>query len=137
MALDTQISTAARNAALDAVAALMNGGFLRVYDGTKPAGPGTAITTQVLLSEHALSATAFAAASGGSAVANAIADDTSANAGGNASWARFFASNGTTAVMDVTVGTATSNLIIANVTIVAGATVKVTGYTLTMPAAGA
>jgi hypothetical protein len=48
-----KISTAARNAMADALVDLLDAGAgagkIRIYDGTQPAGPGTAITTQVLL----------------------------------------------------------------------------------------
>jgi hypothetical protein len=42
-------SAANRNAALDARVARLNGGYLRVYSGTRPANPDTAGAGQTLL----------------------------------------------------------------------------------------
>ena len=51
MANNCLISTAARNAALDAVLPpssmpAVQGPVREIYDGSQPAGPGTAVTTQ-------------------------------------------------------------------------------------------
>lgn len=71
-------STAARNAATDAVTALIStSGNLKFRLSGTVGSPGTAVATL------ALSATAFGAASSGVATANAISSDT--NATGNAS----------------------------------------------------
>lgn len=68
-------SVAARNAATDAVTALIgSSGFLRF----RPAGsPNAPVATL------ALSATAFGASSNGTATANAISSDTNADGGGD------------------------------------------------------
>ncbi len=140
MAKNTTWSTAERNAKLDAVKADFNTGYLRIYDSTgagQPAGPDTAVSTQVLLAELRFNATAFPAASGGVLTANAITSDASANATGTATWFRCLKSDGTTALMDGSVGTATSNLILATVSIVAAAVVDVTAFTITDAAASA
>ncbi len=74
----TTHSTAARNAATDAVTALIStSGNLKFRTAGTVGSPGTAAATLPL------SATAFAAASSGTATANAITSDT--NATGNAS----------------------------------------------------
>ncbi len=39
MALTEKRSAEARNAACDAMAALLNSGYLRLYDGSQPAAP--------------------------------------------------------------------------------------------------
>ncbi len=140
MAKNTTWSTAARNAKLDAVSASFNTGYLRIYDSTgtgQPAGPGTAITTQVLLAELRFNGTAFPAASSGVLTANAITSDASANNTGTATWFRCLQSDGTTAIMDGSVGTATSNLILATTSIVAAAVVDVSAFTITDAAASA
>ena len=136
MALNTKISTNARNTMVDALTALLNGGYFRIYDGTQPAGPDTAITTQTLLAELTLSSTAFAASSSGTAAANAITQDSSANATGTATWFRAVKSDGTTAVIDGSVGTSGCNLNLNSVAIQSGAAVSVTSWTLTEPASG-
>ena len=136
MALTTQISTAARNAMMDALAALPNTGFLDIYDGAQPAGPGTAVTTQTKLARLSLSATAFAASVNGVATANAITTE-NALATSTATWCRAVKADGATAVIDGSVGTSGCNLNLNSTSLVAGAPVAVSAWTLTEPAAGA
>lgn len=136
MALSTRLSTVLANAMLDAVNAQANSGILRIYTGAQPATPETA-ATGTLLAELTLNATAFGAASGKVITANAIADDSSANATGTAGWCRIFKSDGTTALMDGTVGTASANLILNAGDIQSAARVSVTSLTITLPMQGA
>ena len=137
MAKNTTWSTLTRNKKLDAIRADYNSGFLRIYDGAQPAGPDTAIGAQVLLAELVFNAVAFPAASGGVLTANAIASDASANATGTASWFRCLQSNGTTPLHDGTVGTAAANAIVATTSIVLGAVVDCSAFTVTDAAASA
>lgn len=134
MAVNTRWSVAARNAAADARAALLNGGFLRLYDGAQPADPTGAVTT--LLAELTFGTPAFGAAAAGVATANAITDDSSANATGTASWYRALTS-GAAAIMDGSVGTAASNIVLNSTAIQSGARVSVTAFTITEPMQGA
>lgn len=134
MALNPKTAVAQRNRAIDVVAARLNSGYLRIYDGAQPTDADTAIGAQVLLAELRFGSTAFGAASAGSAAANAITDDSSANATGTAAWYRTFESDGTTAVMDGSVGTATSNLVINTTSIVSGATVSCSAFTISQGA---
>lgn len=129
MALNTQMADVAVNAEADALATLLNSGYLRIYDGTQAATADTAVGAQVLLAELRFNATAAPAASGGVLTFNAITSDASANASGTASWFRALKSDGTTAVMDGSVGTATSNLIMATTTITAAQTVSCSAFT--------
>lgn len=108
-----------------------NSGFIRFYSDTQPAGPDTAITTQVLLAEMTFGATAFAAASGGVATANAITQDSGANATGTAAWYRTFKSDGTTALMDGSIGTSGSNINMVSTSITSGQPVTVSAFTIT------
>jgi hypothetical protein len=137
MALDARASTATRNAALDGVKTRLNTGYIRIYSGTRPAGPDTALSGNTLLAELRFGATAFGASSGGSAPANAITDDSSADATGTATFARLFQSNGTTAEYDIEVGTSGANLNLNTVSIVAGAVVSISSLSLSQPAQGA
>jgi len=57
-----KLAEAARNAASDAVVDLLDLGHLIIYDGTEPATPETGITTQNVLADITLPATAFGAA---------------------------------------------------------------------------
>lgn len=104
MAHLTKITAAAANASANAVGALANNGWLRLYSGAQPATADTAVGAQVLLAELRLSATAFGAAAGGIITAAAITSDIDANATGTAAWYRVFKADGTTPVWDGTVG---------------------------------
>jgi hypothetical protein len=123
------------NAALDARTARLSNGYLRIYSGTQPAGPGTAITSQVLLAEHRYGTPAFAAAVASVATANAIAA-VSVLATGVATWFRSVQSDGVTAEIDGTVGTSGANLIVGSTNYQQGADSTIASLTLTAPTAG-
>lgn len=128
-----KIATATRNAAADASAALLNTGYIRIYSGTRPANPQTALSGNTLLAELRFGATAFSAASNGVATANAITQDSSADASGTATFARILKSDGTSVWGDCDVGTSGSDINLNSVSIVAGGTVSITSMTLTQP----
>ena len=131
MAKNTQMANATVNAQADAMATLLNNGYLRIYDGTQAATADTALGAQVLLAELRFNATAAPAASGGLLTFNAFTADSSANASGTASWFRALKSDGTTVVLDGNVGItgSTSCLEMATTTIAAGVQVSVTSFT--------
>ena len=133
MALNLKMANAAVNAEADALARLLDNGYLRIFDGTQAATADTAVGAQVLLAELRFNATSAPAASAGVLTFNAITDDASANATGTASWYRALKSDGTTPVMDGSVGTATSNLILNSVAIQSGALVSATSMSHTIP----
>lgn len=130
MAANPKFSTAAVNAEADAFARLLDTGYLRIYSGSQPATADTALGAQVLLAELRFNATSAPAASAGLLTFNAITSDSSADATGTAAWFRALKSDGTSVVMDGTVGTATSDAIINSVSIVAAAQVDCTAFTL-------
>lgn len=78
MAIKT--STASRNAKVDAHTALLNGGTRELRTGAPPANPAAG-ATGTLVATLAYSATAYGAASGGTASSNAIADATAVASG--------------------------------------------------------
>jgi len=131
MSLNPKLSNAAASAAADAVLALLNSGYLRIYDGSQPATADTAIGAQNLLAELRFNATAFAGAANGVAAANSITPDSTADATGTASWFRAFKSDGTTVIFDGTVGTSGANLNLNSVAISAGAAVSVSSFSYT------
>src|SRR6267143_5297729 len=139
MALNPKFTNLAVNTKADALAALLNSGFLEIYDGTQPTTADTAIGAQVNLATLTFGATAFGASVAGVATANAIGQDASANATGTASWFRIFKTTHTPGsgdeaglrVMDGSVGTSGANLNLNSVAISAGAAVSVTSLTLT------
>jgi hypothetical protein len=137
MAVNTRLGAATRNAAVDGITAQIgSSGKLRIYDGTQPTDADTALGAQVLLADLALTADAFADASAGTATANAITSDTSANATGTATWGSFLTS-GDVRKIDFSVGTSSANLILNSVAIQSGATVSVSAFTFTIPMQGA
>lgn len=125
-------SIAARNAELDALAALANSGYLRIYTGAQPATPETA-ASGTLLAELRFGVTAFAAAADGAIAANAITADSSADNTGTAGWFRVLKSDGTTALWDGSVGTSGSDLNLNSTAIQSGANVSISALTYTLP----
>jgi hypothetical protein len=131
MALNPKFSNASANARCDAHTALLNTGYLRIYSGTQATDADTALGAQVLLAELRFGNPAFGAASAGVATANAITQDSSADATGTATWYRCLKSDGTTAVEDGSVGTSSANLVLNSTSIVSGAAVQVSSFTHT------
>lgn len=133
MANALRLTNAAVNAEADAFARLLDTGYLRIYSGVQPATADTALSGNTLLAELRFSATSAPAASAGVITFSAITSDTSADATGTAAFFRAFKSDGTTAVYDGSVGTATSDLILNSVAIQISAQVDVTALTHTVP----
>jgi hypothetical protein len=129
MALNTQLANATVNAQADALATLLNSGYLRIYSGTQPATADTALSGNTLLAELRFNATAAPAASGGLLTFNAITSDSSADASGTATFFRAFKSDGTTVVLDGNVGTSSANLVISTTTITATQVVSCSSFT--------
>src|SRR5262245_24270011 len=99
MAADLGITNAAASAMCDALVDRLDSGgagSFKIYDGTGAASADTAVGAQVLLAQLAFGATAFGSASNGVATANAITQDSSADATGTASWFRTASGGGTT-----------------------------------------
>jgi hypothetical protein len=132
MAANTHLSIASWNLALDAGLNVLNGGFLELYTGTQPATPDTALSGNTLLATLSLSATAFGASSSATKTANAITSATAA-ATGTATFFRAYKSDGTTAVIDGSVGTSGADLNLNTTSIVTGATVSVSSWTVSDP----
>jgi hypothetical protein len=133
LALNPKTGVALRNALLDAVNThLGSNPKFRVYDSTQPTDADTALGSQVMLSDHAMSATGFAAAASGQINANAIGSATAA-ATGTATWYSVLTS-ANVRKHDGSVGTASANLILNSTAIQSGATVNITAFALTMAA---
>lgn len=120
-------STAARDAATDAVTALIGtSGKLKFRLSGTVGSPGTAVATL------SLSATAFGASSSGTATANAITSDT--NATGNASpvATATLETSGGTVVIHCAVAASASDINMSNgLTVAAGDTVSCSSLTYT------
>jgi len=126
-----KLSNTSANAAADAVAALMNSGYLKFYTTAQPATADTAVSGQTLLATLRFNATAFGSAVAGVATANAITSDTNAAATGTADWFRILKSDNSTVVMDGSLGTSGADINLATTSIVAAGTVSVSAFTYT------
>lgn len=111
------------------VSAWLDGGTLTIYDGTRPATPDTAITTQTLLVTFALP-DPFGTVTDGVLEADAIAPAMVAVTG-TASWARAFdAGDAVVCDMDAGVTNSDAALWLDNLSLVAGGFVAVDSLTL-------
>lgn len=125
-------STTLRNATVDAITTAAGASaLLRIYNGTPPANVGTALSGNTLLAELTCNSTFAPSASSGVLTLNSITSDSSADATGTASFFRIYKSDGTTAVLQGTVGTSGEDLNLNTTSIVSGAQVAVTSFTIT------
>lgn len=131
-----KLSTTARNALGDAlIAAIGNGGLLKVYEGTRPVSVAASLGSATLLGTLTCGSPFAPATASGVVTANAITQDSSADATGTAQFFRIFKSDGTTAVVDGDVGTSGSDLNLTTTSVSAGGPISVTSCILTMPGA--
>lgn len=114
--LRQRLSDRAANAEANAVAAILNGGLLRLYAGEQRAEPEASPGRAVLLAELRFAERAFCAASGGIAEANPFETGCLAVADGVATWFAAVAADGT-AIFDGSVGTREANLVLNDVEI--------------------
>lgn len=128
-----RIAVARRNEMLNALIDNLNSGKFRVYSGTRPTDADTALSGNTLLAELTLNATFSPNASSGSLTANAITQDSAADATGTASFVRVFESDGTTVVMDLSVGTSGAEINFATLSFVANAVIQVTSLSISLP----
>ena len=102
--------------------------IINIYDGTQPANANTAISTQTLLVSLPIVGS-FGTDSNGTITLSAVTNGT-AVATGTAAWFRITKSDGTTVVMDGTVGTASSDMILNNTSIATTQTVSISSGTI-------
>ena len=104
------------------------GALFNLYQGTQPANANTAITTQVLLVSMPI-AGVFGTDTNGTLTLGAVTA-TNAVGTGTASFFRIFKSDGTTVVMDGSVGLSAADLILNTVDIYVGQSVDITAGTI-------
>lgn len=131
MALNPKRSNAAVVAGGDAVCALLNTGYIRIYTGTQPSTADTALSGNTLLAELRFASTAFGSSSSGVSTAGTITADSSADATGTATWFRTLKSDGSSVVFDGTVGTSSADMVLNSVAISSGSAVSITAFTYT------
>jgi hypothetical protein len=132
MANNPKFANATVNAEADALARLLDNGYFRIYSGTQPATADTALSGNTLLAELRYAATSAPAAAAGVLTFSTLTSDTSADATGTAAFFRSLKSDGTSVVMDGSVGTSSADAIINSTAIQAGTQVDVTSHTLTV-----
>ena len=104
------------------------GSIIRLYDGTQPTNANTAISTQTLLVSLTI-AGAFGTDSNGTITLGSVTSGT-AVASSTATFFRIVKSDGTTVVMDGSVGTSGADLNLNTTTIASGQTVSITAGTI-------
>jgi hypothetical protein len=105
-----------------------SGAIINIYQGTAPANANTGITTQTLLVSCVL-AGAFGTDTNGTLTLGTVNNGT-AVASGTASFFRIFKSDGTTVVMDGSVGVSGADLNLDTTTINITQTVNISGGTI-------
>lgn len=129
-----KITNAAASAAADAVTSRINtggAGTLTIYGAACPTNADDADSGTVL-AVLTFSATAFGSATNGVATANAITQDSSADATGTAACFRVKSGAGTV-IFQGAVGTSGSQLNLVTTSITAGQPVQITSFTYTQP----
>ena len=131
MASNLKYSVLLKNARLNQITSqISTSGFLLLYTGTQPTNPDTGLSGNTLLATLALSSTFAAGASSGVLTASTITSATAGNTG-TATWGSLVQSNGTTRVVDFSVGTSGADLNLNTTSIVSGASVAVSSLTIT------
>lgn len=116
------LGNSGRNAGLNAVTALLNGGTLKIYT-----------SGNTLLVTLNLSATAFQNASNGVAAANSISSGT-AVADGTANYATLSDSSGNVIISAMTVGTADTEVVLDSLEVRTNYNVSISSLSITLPA---
>ena len=131
MANSPRFYAAPVEAAVNAVTALLNSGYLQIMTGSQPSVDGGLTGSEV--AKLTFGSTAFGASSsaGGvvTATANAITSDTNAT-GGTAGYVALLKSDDSTVVATGSVGTSGADLNLSSLTIGAGATVSCSSFTI-------
>jgi hypothetical protein len=129
-----RLNTTPRNAACDAIDLIDAGtppGTIAIRTGAQPTNVSDA-DTGTLLGTLTFSTTAFGSAASGTATAAAITSDTSADASGTAGHFRIKNAAGTV-IADGTCGQGSGDLSFNNSVIVAGGTIAISSFTVTVP----
>ena len=129
MASNLQYSNGTRDAQQQGLIVYAGSGCkINLYSGTQPANANTAISTQTLLVQLTISG-GFGTDSNGTLTFGTVTNGT-AVASGTVSFFRIFKSDGTTVVMDGSVGTSSADLVLNTTTIATNDTVAITSGTI-------
>lgn len=133
MARNTQLAVSLRNAQGDALARRLDGGYLRLYSGSQPLSADTALTTQALLVEVRFANPSAPAVTSGVVTFNPLTTASVAVAG-TAAFFRAVAADGSTTVLDGSVGLPEDlpNLSLANPALSVGGQMLIDSFTHTV-----
>lgn len=138
MALLFKIGTTCRDGACNGIVDAIDGGTppgrMEHRTGAQPTNVADA-SSGTLLGTNLFANPAFGASSTGVATASAIGSDTNADASGTAGYFRIYTGAGgdTAALAQGNSGTATVDLVFDNNVIVAGGTIAISSFTVTVP----
>lgn len=134
MANNLKHSTVARNAKADALARLLDDGYLLVYSGVQPVNADTALGgSNTLLAECRFANPSAPSAVGGVISFDALISDAGCDASGTATFFRTVSGDGTTVIFDGTVQEGGGDMNINKAALVEGAPLGVTSITYTIP----
>ena len=132
-----RIAAATRNAMLDALVARMDldagPATLKIYSGTQPANADAGLSGNTLLGTLTFSDPAAPGASGGVITFNAITEDSSADASATATFGRIQDNSGDV-IFDGDIGTSGAMITLNTTTIAAGGPIRISSFTITLPA---
>lgn len=118
------------DAEANALARLMDGGYLRIYGGRMPDTPEEPVGDRRMAVELRLSSPAFGPASDGIVIAGDLAPGVAVADVNPVTWARITQADGQTAVVDISVGTTDAVLRLPTANIPRGATVSCSFFSL-------
>jgi hypothetical protein len=133
MAKNTRLTNLAVNTEADAFAALMDGGFIDIYDGLQPDSADAPLGKQVRGVSLGLGRPAFMPALDGILSANPITPGVATASINPATWARVYRADHKTFVMDVSVGTRDANIILRTTNIPEGVKVECSSFQHLIP----
>lgn len=126
------ITDAVRNAGVTGATDVFASGTINIYDGTPPANAGASLSGNNLLAQVTLDATPWGSAAAGTrSLADVPLSDNSIDTSGTASFFRIVNSSN---ILQGTVGTSASDMIVDTTSFVAGGVFTINSLSVTMPA---
>ena len=127
-----RLGNTGRNGAASGLGIEMDAGLIQIYTGTQPALVGDAPTGSIL-GTCTFGNPAFGSPVSGLITADTITPDTTADDTGLAGMFRIRDSGDTLTIADGTAGQGGEDLVFDNASIIAGGTISITGFTITVP----
>jgi hypothetical protein len=131
---NTQLSVIVTNAQADALARMLDNGWIDIYDGMQPVNADMPISSQTLLVSLRFQGISAPAARNGVLVFNDIATAI-ASGSGNAAFYRCTKTDHTTVVMDGSIDLSGANMNLNSIGVTAGANVTLNSFSHTVEAA--